>query len=31
MTVREVVAAVPFRPDFLDRLGDGLTDLGLPP
>jgi tetratricopeptide (TPR) repeat protein len=31
LTVREVVAAVPFRPDFLDRLGDGLTDLGLPP
>jgi AraC-like DNA-binding protein/tetratricopeptide (TPR) repeat protein len=31
LTVREVVAAVPFQPDFLDRLGDGLTDLGLPP
>jgi adenylate cyclase len=31
LTVGQVVAAVPFRPDFLDRLGDGLTGLGLPP
>jgi len=31
LTVRQVVAAVPFRPDFLDRLGDGLSGLGLPP
>jgi adenylate cyclase len=31
LTVSQVVAAVPFRPDFLDRLGDGLSTLGLPP
>jgi len=31
LTVSRVVAAVPFRPDFLDRLGDGLSGLGLPP
>lgn len=31
LTVGQVVAAVPFRPDFLDRLGDGLSALGLPP
>lgn len=31
LTVSQVVAAVPFRPDFLDRLGDGLSALGLPP
>lgn len=31
LTVREVVGAVPFRPQFLDRLGDGLSALGLPP
>jgi TolB-like protein len=30
ITVGQVVAAVPFRPQFLDRLGDGLSDLGLP-
>lgn len=30
LTVGQVVAAVPFRPDFLDRLGDGLSALGLP-
>jgi adenylate cyclase len=30
LTVSQVVAAVPFRPHFLDRLGDGLSDLGLP-
>jgi adenylate cyclase len=31
LTVGEVVAAVPFRNDFLSRLGDGLSGLGLPP
>jgi adenylate cyclase len=31
LTVSQVVAAVPFRPDFLVRLGDGLSGLGLPP
>ncbi len=31
LTVGQVVSAVPFRPDFLDRLGDGLSGLGLPP
>lgn len=31
LTVGQVVAAVPFGPDFLDRLGDGLSELGLPP
>lgn len=31
LTVSQVVAAVPFRPDFLDRLGGGLSGLGLPP
>lgn len=31
VTVGKVVAAVPFQPDFLDRLGDGLSSLGLPP
>uniref|UniRef100_UPI002AC34AC8 hypothetical protein n=1 Tax=Pelagibius sp. TaxID=1931238 RepID=UPI002AC34AC8 len=31
LTVGQVVTAVPFRPDFLDRLGDGLSALGLPP
>lgn len=31
LTVTRVLAAVPFRPDFLDRLGNGLSDLGLPP
>jgi adenylate cyclase len=31
LTVGQVVAAVPFRQDFLDRLGDGLSGLGLPP
>jgi adenylate cyclase len=30
LTVEQVVAAVPFKPDFLDRLGDGLSALGLP-
>jgi adenylate cyclase len=30
LTVRQVLAAVPFRPDFLQRLGNGLSDLGLP-
>ena len=27
----DVVAAVPFRSGFLDRLANGLDDLGLPP
>jgi tetratricopeptide (TPR) repeat protein len=31
LTVGQVVAAVPFQPEFLDRLGDGLSSLGLPP
>jgi hypothetical protein len=31
LTVTRVLAAVPFRSDFLDRLGNGLSDLGLPP
>lgn len=31
LTVSRVVAAVPFRPDFLQRLGNGLSDLGLRP
>jgi tetratricopeptide (TPR) repeat protein len=30
LTVERVVAAVPFRPQFLERLGNGLSDLGLP-
>ncbi len=30
LTVDEVLAAVPFQPDFLGRLGDGLDRLGLP-
>jgi hypothetical protein len=29
-TVSQVVAAIPFREDYLDRLGGGLNDLGLP-
>jgi adenylate cyclase len=28
-TIRPVVNSIPFRPDFLDRLGNGLSDLGL--
>lgn len=31
LTVSQVVTALPFRPDYLDRLGDGLDRLGLPP
>jgi adenylate cyclase len=31
LTVGQVVSAVPFTSDFLDRLGDGLSGLGLPP
>jgi len=31
LTVRDVVAAVPYQPDFLDRLANGLDGLGLPP
>jgi adenylate cyclase len=30
LTVDQVMAAVPFRPHFLNRLGEGLSDLGLP-
>lgn len=30
LTVRRVIAAVPFRPDYLQRLGEGLSGLGLP-
>lgn len=30
LTVGRVVTALPFKPDFLDRLGDGLSALGLP-
>jgi adenylate cyclase len=30
LTVGQVVAAIPFRSDYLDRLGDGLSRLGLP-
>jgi hypothetical protein len=30
LTVSQVVAAVPFRPHFLERLGNGLSALGLP-
>lgn len=30
LTVGRVVAALPYKPDFLDRLGDGLSALGLP-
>lgn len=31
LTVGQVVAALPFRQDYLDRLGEGLSALGLPP
>lgn len=31
ITIREVVASVPFTRDFLDRVAEGLDDLGLPP
>ena len=30
LTVGQVQDAVPFRPSFLDRLGEGLSELGLP-
>jgi adenylate cyclase len=30
LTVNQVVAAIPFRPGYLDRLGEGLSGLGLP-
>ena len=30
LTVGQVVDAVPFRPDHLDRLGEAPHDLGLP-
>jgi adenylate cyclase len=31
LTVGRIVASVPFTSEFLDRLGEGLSDLGLPP
>lgn len=31
LTVNRVVDAIPFRQDYLNRLGEGLSDLGLPP
>jgi adenylate cyclase len=31
VTINQVVNAVPFRRDFLDRIAEGLDDLGLPP
>jgi adenylate cyclase len=31
VTIKQVVNAVPFRQDFLDRIAEGLGDLGLPP
>jgi adenylate cyclase len=30
LTVNQVVTAIPFRSDYLRRLGEGLSDLGLP-
>jgi adenylate cyclase len=30
LTVNQVVDSIPFRPDYLRRLGEGLSDLGLP-
>jgi adenylate cyclase len=30
LTVSQVVSAIPFRPSYLDRLGEGLSGLGLP-
>ncbi len=30
LTISQVVAAIPFRPDYLGRLAEGLDDLGLP-
>jgi len=30
LTVGKVISAIPFRSDYLDRLGEGLNDLGLP-
>jgi TolB-like protein/AraC-like DNA-binding protein len=30
LTVGQVLSSVPFRPDFLNRLGEGLSSLGLP-
>ncbi len=30
VTIGQVVASVPFTPDFLDRVAEGLSDLGLP-
>ena len=31
VTIGQIVSAIPFRRDFLDRVADGLDDLGLPP
>jgi TolB-like protein/tetratricopeptide (TPR) repeat protein len=31
LTISQVVSAVPFTQDFLDRVAEGLNDLGLPP
>jgi TolB-like protein/Tfp pilus assembly protein PilF len=31
VTIGQVVAAIPFTPNFLDRIADTLSDLGLPP
>jgi adenylate cyclase len=31
VTIGQIVSAIPFRRDFLDRVSNGLDDLGLPP
>jgi adenylate cyclase len=31
VTISQVVAAIPFTPNFLDRIAESLSDLGLPP
>jgi hypothetical protein len=30
VTISQVVAAIPFTPNFLDRIAESLNDLGLP-
>jgi hypothetical protein len=30
LTIGQIVAAIPFPRDFLDRVAEGLNDLGLP-
>jgi tetratricopeptide (TPR) repeat protein len=30
LTISQITAAIPFRQDFLDRVAEGLNDLGLP-